>query len=132
MAATEVILLVEDDANDAYFFQRALDEIGFKGTLRHVNNTDAAKIFIQDGGLPSLIVADSAVSVTGTGTELLEWMRANQFLKDVPFVILSGGVEPEMRERAEAAGVSRVLTKAANYKTTAVQLREVFSSFGLF
>lgn len=127
-----MILLVEDDSNDAFFLERALDEIGYEGKLHHVTNTAAAKSFIKGGGAPALVISDSMISPNGTGTELLEWIRANNFLKGVPFVILSGALEPEMQARAEAAGAARFLTKASNFKDTANQLREVFSSFGLF
>jgi CheY-like chemotaxis protein len=132
-----VILLVEDDPNDVFFLERALEEVKFPGELRHFTSTDEAKRYLKGTGdyadravhpLPVLIIADSAVAARGSGVEFLEWMKGEKLGGSAPFIILSGGVDQEMRERAEAAGVARVLTKASNYKQTAAQLREVLAS----
>jgi len=127
-----VILLVEDDANDAFFFDRALAGIGYAGRLQHVTDIEEAKAVLlkarsaSEGGaqpIPELIVADSAVSPRGSGVEFLEWQRAEGF--NLPFFILTGAIDPDLRERAEAAGVRKVLTKTSNLKAMADQLREI-------
>ena len=135
MKNRRVILLVEDDPNDVFFLERALEENRFDGRLVHLGDAEDARHYLSGAGkfadreqypMPYLVIADSALTARGSGVELLEWSRAN-LEKQVPFVILSGGVEQPMRERAEAAGVKRVMTKAANYKQTAQQLREIFA-----
>src|SRR3954469_20202909 len=63
-----VILLVEDDANDAFFISRALDDLGFNGHLEHVTNTGAARDYVMGSGKysdrekfppPEIVVSDS-------------------------------------------------------------------------
>jgi CheY-like chemotaxis protein len=126
MANPCVILLVEDDANDAFFVERALKELGFEGELRHVTDADAARGFLTDAQhLPEIIVADSALSPTGTGVELLESVRANGAWGKIPFIVLSGGMTETMRQRATEAGATAVLTKASALKDTTKQLREI-------
>ena len=129
-----VILLVEDDENDAFFLKRALKELGFRGELRHVTNTDDAKRYLLGDvpfsdstkfPRPQIIVADSAISVRDSGVEFLEWARKKGLFRDVPFIILSGGLSEEIRKRAEAAGVHQILTKASSYKDLLPRLRQI-------
>lgn len=139
MKAKRVVLLVEDDPNDAFFLGRALEESGFNGQLLHLTDADTAKAYLLGEGrysdrsahpAPDVIIADSALTARGSGVELLEWMRAANLEKAPAFVILSGALEQRMRERAEAAGVKRVLLKMANYRETGKQLRELFAELG--
>ncbi len=132
------ILLVEDDQNDAFFVTRALKEIGFDGNLIHFENTSEAKSYLLGEGaysdrerhpVPQLIVADSAVSIRDSGVELLEWIRQEQTVKSIPFIILSGGVSEETRQRAEAAGVRQIVTKGNNFRDLIPGLRSILLEF---
>lgn len=121
-----VILLVEDDFNDAFFVERALKELGFPGKLKHVTDSDRAREFLAAGSpLPEIIVADSALSPGATGIELLEAVRSTEAWKKIPFIVLSGGMSDSMRQRAAEAGATAVLTKATQLKETTQQLRTI-------
>lgn len=132
MEAQCIILLVEDDTNDAFFMTRALEKLGFTGSVNHVMDVDAAKQFLlgyavdgsNEGKL--VIIADSAVSFQGTGVELLEWVRGRKGGRSIPFVILSGDLCPETTARAHAAGVDFILAKQHDSTDTIQQFREVF------
>lgn len=126
------ILLVEDDANDAFFVTRALEKLGFNGSLRHVLDVDAAKTFLSDyaggnsfGGT-LVVIADSTITCRGTGVDLLEWVRNREEGKTIPFIILSGELCPETTERARCAGVDFILIKHQDSTDTIEQLRKVF------
>lgn len=128
-----LILLVEDDANDAFFIERALKDLGFNGKLEHLTDTKIARAYVSGEGkysdraqhpFPDIVISDSALSGRGSGIELLEWMRSDPAAKKVPFVILSGEVSPEVRQRAQAAGVELVLQKGSNFRDTERALRE--------
>jgi CheY-like chemotaxis protein len=128
-----VILLVEDDANDAFFVARALKDLGFDGKLEHVTDTRVARDYILGADAfadreafpaPDMVISDSALSGRGSGIDLLEWIRNDPTAKDTPFVILSGEVRPEVRARAEAAGVQLIIQKGSNFRDTARVLRE--------
>jgi CheY-like chemotaxis protein len=129
-----LILLVEDDANDAFFVARALKDLGFNGKIEHVKDTVGARDYLEGTGrfenrrefpLPDVVVSDSVLSGRGSGIELLEWMRACAPLKNVPFIILSGEVTPDVRKRATAAGVQLMLSKGSSFRDTAAALRDV-------
>jgi CheY-like chemotaxis protein len=128
-----VILLVEDDANDAFFVERALSDLGFDGKVEHVTDTQVARAYVAGEGkfgdrgnfpFPDIVISDSALSGRGSGIELLEWMRKEPTSKEVPFVILSGEISPQVRQRAEDAGVELLLQKGSNFRDTARALRE--------
>jgi len=129
MSSQNVILLIEDDANDAFFLERALEEVGFPGKLAHFTDTDLAKEYLSgDNPTPQVIIADSAVSPRGSGVDLLEWVRQGNIASSAPFIIMTGGMEESVIRRAEKAGVHCIFTKAGSYKKTAEQLRQVFST----
>jgi CheY-like chemotaxis protein len=130
-----LILLVEDDRNDAFFIARALKDLGFDGRVEHVTDTHAARTYLSGGGqyadrekfpTPDIVVSDSILPGHGSGIELLEWMRKGGF-SGTPFVILSGEITPDVRERARAAGVQSLLQKGSSFKETANALREALN-----
>ena len=126
-----VILLVEDDANDAFFISRALNDLGFKGRLEHLTNTRAARDYIGGSGqyddrekfpAPQIVISDSILPGQGSGVELLEWMRKANL--STPFIILSGEISRDVEERARAAGVQLLIRKGSNYHDTAEALKK--------
>jgi CheY-like chemotaxis protein len=132
------ILLVEDNENDAFFLKRALKELGFAGRVVHCEDTDSAKNYLlgekdwsdrNKHPLPELVIADSAVTVRDSGVEFLEWIRQRELLREVPFIILSGGVSEETRQRAASAGVRRIVNKCANYTDLVKELRGILLEF---
>jgi len=125
-----VILLVEDDLNDAFFVRRALEMLGFNGRFEHVLDVEMAKTFLTalQPGQSSVVIADSSVSCRGSGVDLLEWTRNQENTKTIPFFILSGDIQPQLKQRANAAGVSLILTKPPNFADIAEPLRQVLTS----
>lgn len=127
-----VILLVEDDSNDAFFISRALTELGFDGHVEHVTATQAARDYLSGSGRytdrekyphPDIVVSDSILPGRGSGIELLEWVRKQNF-KETPFIILSGEITPDVKQRATSAGVKQLLRKGSNFRETQQALRQ--------
>jgi CheY-like chemotaxis protein len=127
-----VILLVEDDSNDAFFISRALTELGFTGRVEHVTATQVARDYLSGAGKyadrekypqPDIVVSDSILPGRGSGIELLEWLRTQTF-KTTPFIILSGEITPDVKERAASAGVTQLLRKGSNFRDTQRALRQ--------
>lgn len=129
-----VILLVEDDENDAFFLKRALAKLGFTGMLRHLVDTESAREYLAGEGafqdrarfpFPQIIIADSSVTVRESGVALLEWMRREEIGAKVPFIIFSGGLTDQARMRAEAAGARRILAKPSGEARIEAPLAEM-------
>src|ERR1044072_1235298 len=97
-----VILLLENDESDAFFFRRALAALGFAGQLHVVQSALAARDYLEDPGQcrdrtafppPSLIVSD--VKMPGeSGLEFLEWIKTQSQYRDLPLIMFSGSALP--------------------------------------
>jgi CheY-like chemotaxis protein len=127
-----LILLVEDDQNDAFFVARALKDLGFDGRLEHVTDTQVARAYLAGAGdfadrekhpLPDIVVSDSTLPGKASGIELLEWMRQQADLDQTPFVMLSGEIPLDVQRRANAAGVNLLLRKGSSFRETGEALR---------
>jgi CheY-like chemotaxis protein len=117
-----LVLLVEDDTNDVFFFERVLKKLGFAGTLVHKTNPTEAWIYLKESAqAPDLVVCDGMWREDG-GKDLVEWMRVHPRFKHIPFVIYSG-VKVPFEEALRAAGVTVVLQKSADMATMAECLR---------
>ena len=133
-----MIALIEDNEDDAFFIKRALHDLGFREKLLHFTETEEAMSYFGGEGefsdrtefpLPSIIMADSAVSARESGIEFLEWVRGRKEHAALPFVILSGGVSESTRLRAERAGVRNILVKGSTRDELRDQIRLVIREF---
>jgi len=131
-----VILLVEDDENDAFFVRRTLAKMDFPGRVEHVWDAESARRYLtgakpfQDREhfpLPDLIITDSSLLERNSGVEFLEWVRDQLVFADVPLVLYSGALSPDQRERAEKAGVTAILTKGPDAATMKEHMLEILS-----
>ena len=131
-----VILLVEDDENDAFFVRRTLAKLEFPGKVEHVWDAESARRYLtgakpfQDREhfpLPDLIITDSSLLERNSGVEFLEWVRDQLLFADVPLVLYSGALSPDQRERAEKAGVTAILTKGPDAATMKEHMLEILS-----
>src|SRR5688500_12193856 len=100
-----IILLLENNTNDVFFFRRALARLGYHGSVRIVTGVTDARGYLEGTGqyrdrdyypIPDLIVCDMKV-VGGTGNQFLEWVRAHDQFRKIPVVMLSGSALPAER-----------------------------------
>jgi CheY-like chemotaxis protein len=129
---TPLILLAEDDPDDALFLRRAIRDARLD--VRLAVATDGAKALELLAGdeRPSLLVLDLKMPRVD-GLEVLRRVRADGKLKELPVVVLSSSFERVDREQAEALGVDLFLRKpsdAAQYATIAGQLRGLLEASG--
>lgn len=121
-----ILLLVEDSSDDIRVTLRALsrnfpdlvvevardglealDALGLDGTPR--------------GRVPNLVLCDLKMPRV-SGDELLRRMRADEKLKDVPFVVFSSSNERGDIELCESQGVSEYATKPIGFDEYEQQL----------
>jgi DNA-binding response OmpR family regulator len=107
-----VILLLENDSNDVFFFRRALGRLGYSGSVRTVTGVSDAREYLEQRGVysdeeyyprPDLIVCDMKL-IASTGNEFLEWVRTQDKFRSIPVVMLSGSSLPTERIRAMDLG----------------------------
>ena len=117
-----VILLLENETSDVFFFRRALGRLGYRGSVRTVSGVSAARAYLEnrepysDGNYfvrPDLIVCDMKL-IASTGNEFLEWIRTQDRFRDIPVVMLSGSSLPEERTRAMNLGARAFYLKTVD------------------
>lgn len=113
------VLVVEDDPDDVFFLHQGF-ETAAPGLIRLsvVEDGDAAMTFLRSctgkharhNALPHLILLDVNLPKE-SGLELLEWLRADDALRQIPVVVLSGSSTQADVERAYDLGANGYLSK---------------------
>jgi CheY-like chemotaxis protein len=110
------ILHVEDDDNDALLVEHAFRKEAPQASLVVVTDGRAAQDYLsRNEALPDLVLMDLKLPRM-TGLEVLEWMKAQPRLQDLPVFILSSSSEKQDVDRAQALGVAGYLSKQGSLK----------------
>ena len=97
------VLLVEDNADDAFLLERHLRKNGFAPRLVRVETADELQ-----AEKPDLILADYNLP-TFSGPEALQIVKASGF--DIPFIMLSGAMSETTAVESMRAGAQDYVTK---------------------
>jgi CheY-like chemotaxis protein len=119
------ILLVEDNDNDAFFFERAVRGLGFNGDI-------VVKASIQDAWrfltgtpatvpVPNLIVSDNMPGQVEGGMNLLDCVRVHPQYREIPFILFTGGIAPAEAERAIRRGAIVIVKPVFSEMTKALR-----------
>lgn len=114
-----LILLVEDDPDDALFLQRAFDQLGLDCDFKRVEDGREALDHLEGLGLygdrsrhplATHMILDISIPKI-SGLDVLARIRSRPALRGFPVIILSGSAEPEDVDRAQALGIDAMLQK---------------------
>ncbi|HLY98069.1 MAG TPA: response regulator [Candidatus Angelobacter sp.] len=131
-----IILLVEDEPDDARLLMRAFQRAGVQNHVRHLTRGDTALAYLQglppwdnrsENPLPILMILD--LKLPGmTGLELLCWLRQQRQLRRIPVLVFTGekdqsymgpaydaGANSYLRKPADSAEIERVVSLIKNY-----------------
>jgi CheY-like chemotaxis protein len=115
----KVILLVEDDENDVFFFRRALGKAGFKLTFHLVADGEQALQYLNGQGsysdrathpLPNVIFLDLKLPYLN-GMEVLESIQQQPAFSQIQTIVLTSSAEERDRKRAFELGTKEYLVK---------------------
>lgn len=118
MPEIKTILLVEDNEDDAFFFQRALAAASINVACSVVTDGEAAIHYLAGSysyadrsryPFPIFVFLDLKIPLHD-GFEVLQWIRNEKHLT-VPVVILSSSPEPRDKEAARKLGANCYLVK---------------------
>jgi len=101
------ILLVEDNRDDAALVERALRDGGYDPILRRVETAEEMRTALHEGGWDA-VVADYNLP-RFNAIEALEVLRTSR--RDLPFIIVSGGIGEEEATAAMKAGAHDYVMK---------------------
>lgn len=116
MANHTRVLLVEDNQDDIFHVKRILKSCGLVEDLTVVRDgreaVDHLRIGLKEepASLPDLIILDLNLPKM-SGMEVLQWIRGEQRLQEVPVVILTGTREDESLVELHRLGVLGYLVK---------------------
>lgn len=120
------VLVVEDDL----FIQSILNEIlsvNYEVTI-FSNGMDGLN-FLQSGNITDIILSDLNVPSLD-GFSFLEQVRNSGFFKSIPFMILSGKDDIEIKLKCLDAGADDFLTKPFNPKELDARLKNILRRIG--
>lgn len=113
------ILLVEDDENDVFFMQRAMQKANISFPMHVVMDGQAALDYLSGTGryqdrnqypLPDLMFLDLKLPYVH-GFEVLSWVREHPVLSELPVIILTSSPEERDQRQAEELGVRSYCVK---------------------
>lgn len=116
------VLYVEDEADDVLFMRVAFQRLGAAVDLRSVEDGGRAMAYL--GGespfadrtqypQPDVLLLDLNLPLH-SGFEVLQWLRDQPALAQLPVVIFSSSGRPEDRARAQELGASDYLLKPSS------------------
>jgi CheY-like chemotaxis protein len=107
MDAGDLILIAEDNPDDALLLRRAIDKAGIRARLKIVSDGEEMLLYLQGLGaytdrtqnpLPALMILDIKMP-RKTGLEVLAWLDEHPEFAVVPTVVLSSSnVEKDIRK----------------------------------
>lgn len=130
---SKLILLVEDDPNDVLLIRRAFVKTAPDLQLRVVGDGESARQYLEGTGifvdrqenpLPALVLLDLKLP-RRTGFELLEWMKQEPALSQIPVVVHTSSREPTDIERACTLGARYYLVKPSRQEDLRHAIRAV-------
>ena len=113
------VLYVEDDENDVFLMERAFKKLGLAHPLRTVTDGKQAEAYLAGeepyanrelNPLPSLVFLD--LSMPGKhGLDVLQWIRSQPKLTDLPVLALTSSNQESDIDRAYLLGANGYLIK---------------------
>ena len=119
-----VILLLEDEMNDAWLFQEALSELAGLVEVQVVESIPEGCAYLEGTGqfqdrqrfpMPNLIVSDFKLG-NRTGGEFFQWVRARPAFNEIIFVFLSGSALPREQDAAMRDGADGFFGKTTDWE----------------
>lgn len=129
------ILLVEDNEDDVFFFQRAMKRAGIQAIIHNVPSGAEAIDYLAGlkkyanrahHHLPHLVMLDILMPSVD-GFQVLEWMRLQTNLKDIPVIVVSSSTNQAHVERAKNAGANGFVTKLAEAEPMGDALQKAYA-----
>jgi two-component system chemotaxis response regulator CheY len=116
------ILVVDDFSSMRKMFRKLLSAIGFQHIVEardaaeaiHRLEHDRFDLIFSDWNMPSM-----------SGQELLEFVRSQDKLKDIPFIMITVQADKDTVTKARDGGVSQYLTKPFTAEDLGRKVRDV-------
>ena len=123
-----IILLVEDAKVMRTMEKKVLSSLGYENIIEAEDGNFA--IDILSSQKIDLVISDWNMP-NKDGLELVQWLRANDALKSLPFLMATGRGEKKEMAKAEQAGVNSFIAKPFNAAELKEKIDEALGVRGL-
>lgn len=123
------ILIAEDSEVDLKVLTAYLNELGVKEVIAALNGDSAYKRALQlinENQIPDLILSDMKMP-GGSGLEFLKKIRAHSFLRETPFLMLTGVSEESQVKDAAALRVDGYILKPIEKESFKKKIAELLA-----
>jgi two-component system chemotaxis response regulator CheY len=120
------ILVVDDYNTMRRIIKNLLKQLGFENVDEAADGTEALTKLKEKSF--KLVISDWNMEPM-TGFELLQRVRADEALKDTPFLMVTAESKPENVVAAKQAGVSNYIVKPFNAETLKGKLVAILGQF---
>ncbi len=130
---TGPIIIIEDDADDQYIFQKVLRELNVPNTIRFFDNGQLVLKYMQETEeQPFLIICDINMPLMN-GMELRRHVEQDAQLKKkiIPFIFLTTDASPDLIQEAYQVTIQGFFKKATGYEETKRQLEQIVGYWSL-
>jgi len=110
------VVIVENDDNDVFFIERALQKAGFNLPLTRLKDGQYAIDYFSDLKMearPDLVLLDVQMP-RKNGFEVLTWLRGHPLYVKMPVMMLTSSDDPVDIHKAKHLGATEFLTKKAH------------------
>lgn len=131
-----VLLLVEDNEDDVFLMQRALEAANIKNRLLVVQDGESAVDYLSGTGeyadrekypYPDIVFLDLKLPYL-SGLEILEWKQSRKDLPETIIIVVTSSNEPSDLKTAYRLGASSYIVKPP----TGEQLTDIAKAFRLY
>jgi CheY-like chemotaxis protein len=133
MTPGELVLVAEDNPDDALLLRRAIDKAGISARVKIVSDGEEMLLYLQGRGayanrvanpLPTLMILDLKMP-RKTGLEVLQWINENPEVAVVPTIVLSASnLEKDVRA-AYNLGANTYFVKPTTFEELVETMRTV-------
>lgn len=131
------ILLIDDDADSIMIARRALKEINLSNKIWFMENGEKALDFLNRSKKgkaryyprPDLILLDLNLPRMG-GIEILERVKGDDDLRNIPTVILTGSVRDVDKVRSYKLGCNSYIQKSSRFEDFSDVIKKVSEYWG--
>ncbi len=120
------ILVVDDMGTERKKLNYLLKDLGYDNIVEATDGIEGLKILEQEGAKIGLVMSDLNMP-NMNGLEFLKKIRAQDAVKDVPFMIFSTESEREIIIEAMISGCSGYLIKPVQVEDLKAKLSKVFA-----